>query len=174
MNIKIARILLTLSVPVAFLISVYGRLIQNFLGDFARTIPLIAVAILGVGIFFVAKSSIKEQLKALGLFLLYIVLIELLVVRWVIVEDVERIHFLKYGIIAYLAFLSQRASTTLNKRLFLSILFSAGLGTLEEGVQHFVPSRVFDLRDIAFNVTGACLGALYCKLRYPVTPHEAA
>ena len=47
-----------------------------------------------------------------------------------------------------------------NKPLAAAILISLILGIIEEGFQHFLPSRVFDFQDILLNFMGVWLGGL--------------
>lgn len=76
---------------------------------------------------------------------------------WARVETPEeRTHLLEYGILTVLvhrALLERQANGRLAKSpAVLAVVISVGLGLLDEGVQLFLPNRVFDWRDIGFNV----------------------
>ena len=47
-----------------------------------------------------------------------------------------------------------------NKPMAAALLVSLILGTMEEGFQHFLPTRVFDFQDILLNFMGVWLGGL--------------
>ena len=67
----------------------------------------------------------------------------------------ERSHLIEYGVVAVFIHeaLTERASQ--GRRVpfpaLLAILVTALLGVLDECIQAFLPSRVFDLRDAGFN-----------------------
>lgn len=73
----------------------------------------------------------------------------------------EKIHFIQYGVVALLAYESFR-------RYRVALVFVIAAGWLDEGIQALLPSRYYDLRDVAFN---AAAGALALLARYALT-HE--
>ena len=53
---------------------------------------------------------------------------------------------------------------------FFALIFSMVIGVMDEGIQYFLPNRVFDKYDIALNWKGAALGfimsiILFCGSR---------
>jgi len=85
----------------------------------------------------------------------------------------ERIHFLMYGVMVTLWYQGFRQSlVTLKRRtaIFLSTLITAAVGILDEVLQIWVPDRVFDPRDIQFNVIAALLGGLCLVYHAYLTP----
>lgn len=78
----------------------------------------------------------------------------------------ERLHFIQFGVLALLALRALEARQqrlgrdggwiTANPPVTAAIVGALG-GLGDELVQALVPSRVFDLRDIAFNATAAVL-----------------
>ena len=80
-----------------------------------------------------------------------------------IVDPIERIHFVKYGLLAILIFAGQSGNNTLRK-LIPAIILSSSLGCIDESIQYFVPNRVFDMRDILLNLTGSLYGAVFISL----------
>lgn len=60
-----------------------------------------------------------------------------------------------------------------NNPLAAALLVSLILGTMEEGFQHFLPTRVFDFQDILLNFMGVWLGGLIIWLFESNSPKEA-
>jgi len=79
-----------------------------------------------------------------------------------LVDPIERIHFIKYGLLSFFAFFSrsQPEKRSAANALLLATLFSCLVGACEECAQLFIPKRVFDLRDMGLNCFGALLGSL--------------
>lgn len=73
----------------------------------------------------------------------------------------EKIHFIEYGVVGLLAYESFR-------RYWIAAVFVAAAGWVDEGIQALLPSRYYDLRDVAFN---AAAGVLALLARYALT-HE--
>jgi len=71
----------------------------------------------------------------------------------------EKIHFIEYGVVGLLAYESFR-------RYWSALLFVIAAGWADEGIQALLPSRYYDLRDVAFN---ALAGALALAARYALT-----
>jgi len=81
----------------------------------------------------------------------------------------ETMHFLQYGVLGWL-FLSALdgavgassfwSCSNAVLRFCLAALCVALLGWLDEGIQYFLPSRVYDMRDVYFNALGGLLGAM--------------
>ena len=71
------------------------------------------------------------------------------------VSAVERSHLFEYGLFAVLLYeaLVERKNNGTDIRLpgLVAILTSASFGWMDEAVQAFVPTRVYDLRDVAVN-----------------------
>ncbi len=73
----------------------------------------------------------------------------------------ERTHLIEYGVVAVLLYeaLSERRSQgrRVPRPALLAILLTIGVGTLDEGIQAVLPSRVFDPRDILFDSVAAVM-----------------
>lgn len=76
----------------------------------------------------------------------------------------ERLHFLEYGLFAGLveAALRERGSRWPGA---IAIVITLAAGWLDEGIQGMVPGRIYDLRDVGFNVTAAILAVFSLTLR---------
>lgn len=88
----------------------------------------------------------------------------------------ERLHFLEYGIFAgfvYQALRERRRSAcevgrSPGRRALPpaagAVLVTAAAGWLDEGIQAVLPTRFYDLRDVAFNALGGILAVSAMKL----------
>lgn len=96
-----------------------------------------------------------EVVVALGVAAVYL----LVFVRMAV--PTERSHLVEYGVVAVFIYeaLTERASQ--GRRVpapaLLTVLATSLIGALDEGIQAFLPSRVFDLRDILFNTLAAVM-----------------
>jgi hypothetical protein len=69
----------------------------------------------------------------------------------------EKIHFIEYGGVAILAHASAPRRWTRTKQFILCALFVAASGWIDEGIQALLPTRVYDLRDVAFNASAGLM-----------------
>ena len=73
----------------------------------------------------------------------------------------ERTHLVEYGLVAALTLqaLVERSHTGRGpaRPALLALLITATVGTVDELIQAVLPTRVFDLRDILFNVLAAAM-----------------
>ena len=77
---------------------------------------------------------------------------------WQLKIVAERIHVLEYGLLGYLASRDLLKRSISIKPILLVILVVASFALLDEGFQHILPNRFWDLRDIVFNLCGGILG----------------
>ena len=76
-----------------------------------------------------------------------------------IVDIVERVHFIEYGVITFLFYRAWRPAADVSV-IVLPILAGIVVGTLEEWFQWFIPNRVGELRDIALNLVAVVCGLM--------------
>lgn len=74
----------------------------------------------------------------------------------------ERLHLVEYGLVAafiYRALMERRVHGAAPRipPAFGAVLLTAGFGWLDEAIQAVLPSRVYDLRDVAFNAAAGLL-----------------
>ncbi len=97
-----------------------------------------------------ARPGGMEIAVALGVTVAY------LLVFFRMASPVERSHLIEYGVVAVFIYaaLAERASNGRRVPLppLLAILATAALGLLDECIQAFIPTRVFDPQDILFNL----------------------
>jgi VanZ family protein len=69
----------------------------------------------------------------------------------------EKFHFIEYGLVAVLWFLSLPPAWSTPKRTATAALATLASGWLDEGMQALIPSRYYDLRDVAFNASAGLM-----------------
>ena len=130
-----------------------GLLTTGFILAFA----LVSAAVLG--------SFIKRKLGGVEIWLLLgiIGVYTFLIVRLGI-SPIERTHLFEYGLLAILikdAMVERKLQRPESISPWLgAFLLTTLFGALDEGIQYFLPDRVFDLRDILFNTLAAFMALL--------------
>ncbi|MXZ86367.1 MAG: VanZ family protein [Acidimicrobiia bacterium] len=114
---------------------------------------LVGVAIVVQGLR--SRPGSAEIAVALGVATVYFMVF----VRMGIAE--ERTHLIEYGIVALLihAALNERAlrNPHVPAPAVLAIAIAGSVGVVDELIQALLPNRVFDLRDILFNIVAAVM-----------------
>ncbi len=131
--------------------------------SFAVVVLLVVVAIVGQWV--KRRPSWSEIGVALGVALAYLVAF----LRMGSPE--ERTHLIEYGIVAALIHQALLERVRHGRRVpapaALTVGVTALLGSLDEGIQAMLPSRVFDVRDIGFN---ALAGFMVVVARLALAP----
>lgn len=80
-----------------------------------------------------------------------------------VMAPVELLHLILYGIMCVLLF--SLFSIRLHGALLFgaSILATAIFGAIDEVIQYYLPNRVFDLSDIAFNIFGGIMALVIIR-----------
>jgi len=114
---------------------------------------LIGATILSEGL------SLRPGRVEVGLVLGIVVVSQMLLLRMTVPE---RSHLIEYAVVAVFVYeaLTERARN--GRRVpvpaLLAITITTAVGTLDEGIQALLPSRVFDVQDILFNFLAALFG----------------
>ena len=150
----------------AVVAAIYSTLgLANTLAWALRERGLLDVASFWLGMLLVGATIVAFGLKArpggleiavmLGVTAAYV----LLLLRMVIPE--ERSHLIEYGVVGVFIYaaLAERASQGRRVPLppLLAVVATAALGVLDECIQFFLPSRVFDPIDILFNLLAGAM-----------------
>ncbi len=127
-----------------------------FEAGFALGFGLLLVAIAGLG--FRSRPSLAEIAIAIGVGAVYLIAFS----RLGIPE--ERTHLVEYGLLAalgYHALVEREANGRfLRSPAVTAMTATAILGVFDEMLQGALPSRVFDVRDIGFNVGAGVVAVL--------------
>ena len=91
---------------------------------------------------------------------LYLAAVVLLIYLWN--NPVEQVHIIEYGLLGYLAFRASGWGTPAGSRrsLLTWTTLTLAAGVADEVIQHFLPNRVFDVRDVVINSICGLLGIL--------------
>lgn len=103
------------------------------------------------------KTSRIEVIVIIGIVAVY----ALLLVR---LANPERTHLIEYSILTIFIHKAlierQKQSKQILKPTVLALIITILIGVLDEGIQYYLPNRVFDLRDILFNAI-AVIAAIF-------------
>jgi hypothetical protein len=100
------------------------------------------------------NRSPKALLSLLGIALLYAAVI------LPMSSPEEKVHFIEYGIVALLAEGSAPKAWSQRKKYIAAAVFVFAAGWVDELIQALLPSRYYDLRDVAFNATAGVIALL--------------
>jgi len=158
MSLRAARI--TLAV---YLLAIYAtlgvvRTITNFLRDSGvlRVSVVAAFAIAAAAILWLLFRDPRRR-SWRSVLTLAIVACVYAAVIYPMTSPEEKIHFIEYGGVAVLAYASAPRHWTRMKQFLLCALFVAAAGWIDEGIQALLPTRVYDLRDVAFNAAAGLM-----------------
>jgi VanZ family protein len=156
--------------------SVFGRTLERGFPEYIPLIPHLAavfvlsslLATLIYSVRQVRSSRItisRDRILAVCLLAPATALLVVATCETMIVAPIERIHFVKYGMLCVFLFFSQQAPRSITQ-LGAAALLSLSIGIVEECLQFFVPDRVFDFRDILLNTSAVLAGSALAGLLY--------
>ena len=144
----------------AVLIAIYSTLgLAGILVDFLRDRGMlddfyVTAALLILVIILTQGLTIRPGVVDIAVGLGVAVSFFMIVVRMGIPLE-ERTHLIEYGVVAVLVYQAlterQRSGRKVPALPVLAVVVTALLGLLDEGIQFFLPNRVFDIRDVGFN-----------------------
>ncbi len=155
------------------LLSIYStlaviRVVSNALRDagYLRLSVGIAFALAAVAVVvLVARTPALRNWRTVGLMLLSCAVYGAVV--WPMDSPEEKLHFIEYGAVGVLWFLSLPLKWTARKRYVVSALACGACGWIDEGIQALLPSRYYDLRDVGFNALAGLMAlTLFCAARW--------
>lgn len=132
------------------------RVLSINLGTLINAVPYILTAFFFLGliiyIFYYKHKKLYLFLWTLLFFVVYLFLMKGLKF------PAERIHFLEYGLLSYLAYKALEADLSDKKVYFLAFFTVILVCLLDEGIQYLLPNRVGDLQDVTLNIVSGVLG----------------
>jgi uncharacterized membrane protein HdeD (DUF308 family) len=140
----------------------YAPALQRWLlrawGDPAKQIGIIFSVLLGAAVliyYLVRRKDHRLRVLISGVVLaaLYV-----LAFKYLVLYPAEQFHFAEYGALSWMVFLVLIREQSLKKTIALVLLFGAAAGILDEVIQHFLPQRHFEWRDILVNLISSILG----------------
>jgi hypothetical protein len=131
---------------------------QNALGiAFAAGFLVVIAAVIGIALHTRPRAS--DMWVAVGVIAVY----------WMVmvrmgVSPLERTHLFEYGLLAVLIYEAlvegKRSERRVPVPAVLAVLITALLGWIDEGVQAFLPNRVYDLRDVGVNALAGLVATM--------------
>jgi VanZ family protein len=174
---RFARIALAITLVAIYATLGLVRVITNYLRDrgMLRVSVVTAFAIAAAILLWLIFRNARNRRPRVVLSLIGVALAYAAVI-YPMQSPEEKIHFIEYGVVALLANASAPRSWSARKRFIACALFVAAAGWIDEGIQALLPSRFYDLRDVAFNATAglmALVALAICSPRErPVGPHR--
>ena len=147
-----------------WLLCIYASLpIARPLTEFLRTkIPLnplitLSFFITFLWINFVLIKKIKIKKRSSYVLLAAITLVGIFILNYIKIPE-EKIHFLQYGLLAFLIHRALTWDVSKIKSYWITLILTSACGWIDEGLQHLLPRRYYDTRDVLFNILGGILG----------------
>ncbi len=126
--------------------------------SFAVSISLVAAGFAALGLALRVSARPGRALLALALSVVpYLAMLRLMA------RPEERIHLVEYGLVGVLAYFAFPHQNRLRRHL-QAVAFVLAAGWVDEGIQALLPSRMYDLRDVAFNFTAGVLALISLAL----------
>lgn len=148
---------------VVLLLGIYStlgvvRVVSNALRD-ANLLRASVAVVFGLVLTVLTVVVLKtKELRTPRAFVTALVLVGVYAfVIWPMESPEEKLHFVEYGAVGVLAFLSAPERWSELRRLAAAVLFTAAAGWIDEGIQALLPSRYYDLRDVGFNALAGLL-----------------
>ncbi len=141
---------------------IFWRAALKMFGPSVNAVGYVAFLLVFVGfLIYTARrreTRAKSILALAGFGLLYLFLL-----KYQCKFPAERLHFVEYGLLAYLVYKALRRDFPETKAYIIGFLIASGFGFLDEAIQYVLPNRVFEVRDAMTNVLAALLGLLVVR-----------
>jgi len=137
------------------------RRFTSYTGNFADYFAAITLAAFGLFVIFYLASNRKGIRSFIWLVILasaYAIGLSRLKL------PIERIHFIEYSLLSILLFRVLRHNIRDKSIYIWTALAVFCLGLLDEGIQHVLPNRVYNTRDVIVNGVAGILGLLLISL----------
>jgi glucan phosphoethanolaminetransferase (alkaline phosphatase superfamily) len=161
MSPRVARITLAVCLLAIYSTLGYVRTITNALRDLGLLRASVGVAFVVSAACFLWLIFRDRRRRTLRFALVLIAIAAMYAAAiWPMDSPEEKVHFIEYGVVALLAHASTSRAWSTRRRYVVSALFVAAAGWIDEGIQALLPSRFYDLRDVAFNAAAGILALI--------------
>lgn len=156
-------------------LGIAGRLAENIPREvvdnlFVFGFFMLVAAIVAVALFY--RPSVSQLAILTGL----VAVLVMVASRMGIPE--ERTHLFEYALVGTLTYQAlverSRHSGGVGAPAVMAFLITAGIGWLDEIVQYFLPDRVYDWRDVGFNLLAAFLSVAFAATVEAIRKRRAA
>ncbi len=143
-----------------FAANLWAYLLRNC-GKKVNYLGVVFAAVLGI--YFLLNLILKKRERVVSRYIafFFISLASIALFKYFCVSGSEQFHLLMYGVLSAVVFWAMKLHVRTNRIYIYAILLVFLLGTIDEFIQMFLPSRVFDVRDIYMNWVSASLGMLF-------------
>ena len=146
----------------------YMRQVLNYLFSVIgnRGVSMMLVFMFLCCVLYICLAVYSQKKSVLKLFLIgtALALVLLIAFRMRILE--EKIHLIKYGLLGWLSSRDNIRTASAHSPVVTGVLVSLLVVIADETLQHYLPWRVGDIRDVVFGITGGISGALIYTLLY--------
>ena len=118
------------------------------------------ITVMGFGGFLIGRMAFRARGRGVSPYLYLAVLGAIygfLLLR-LDTSPAERLHLAEYGLLGCFVFSALRLDVRDNTLYGWSLLITAVLGSVDEGIQFMLPNRVFEFKDVGLNVLSGALG----------------
>ncbi len=123
---------------------------------FPLLMNLMMIVFLSLSVYyFVSRNSIKLMttyyllLLIIGFYIYSILQIK---------QPEEKLHFIEYGLLAFLVYKALSFDFSMRSSFGFAFLITLFWGWCDEGIQHILPNRVYDIKDVRLNGMSGLLG----------------
>jgi VanZ family protein len=143
------------------------RILTEWLRERSLLVPTLAL-LFGTTLFFVVRYLWRHRPGRREVAVLAVVALVYASLFTLLQRAEEAMHFLQYGLLGFLLYRAlrlrrERLGTGGFFRCYAEVtaaVLTALLGWGDEGIQHLLPNRYYDLRDVAFNALAGGLAIL--------------
>lgn len=132
--------------------------VKTYIGKqgFSVLVSLILIAL--TLLLFIFK--IRKKHRFINTLVFIIMLIIAIILIWRIEIPIEKMHFVEFGTLGWIAGRDLIKRNKKTKRAILAFVICILVGILQESFQKLLPYRYFEWRDIIFNNSGSTLGLI--------------
>lgn len=115
------------------------------------------MVILFAALIFIFLKRVHIQRKSTYLLLSVSLVMYVAALRWLQIPE-ERIHLLEYGFLAFLIYRAVILDWRSPQAYIAAFILTALLGWGDEGIQHLLPNRYYQVKDVLLNALSGGMG----------------